>query len=213
VTAVLNVLLPIVAGVCLLLAILLVGRALHARARIPHLAYGVGRQEARQAMQINIIRSIGMFIVGLILLAVWALTSQPGSATPAPTLTPAALEAEATATTSPPATITPTATPTLALPTSASEPEVAPPTATFTPMPTATPTAPPPTARVTSGVGVWLRVAPSAQAEQLERIDDGVLLILLPGRTTADEFEWQEVRAPSGNEGWVAVPFITYNQP
>lgn len=216
-TAVINIVIPFLAGISILLAIFLAWRALSSRSRVTRLTYGVGRQEARQAMQINIIRSIAALFVGLILLGVWGLSPTPTETAPIPTSTvPVAVE-PATAT----VTLLPTATLTLAVPTAAlqaepegetSEPVVAPPTATLTPVPTDTPTPPPPTARVTSEVGVWLRAAPSAQAEQLERLEDGALLILLPGRVTAEELEWQEVRAPSGNEGWVAIPFIAYNE-
>jgi hypothetical protein len=79
-------------------------------------------------------------------------------------------------------------------------------------MPTATATAAPQTATVSSGVGVWLRAAATTEAEQLEWILDGTVLTLLPGRQSAEGFEWQQVRTPAGNEGWVAVDFIVYDQ-
>jgi SH3-like domain-containing protein len=37
-----------------------------------------------------------------------------------------------------------------------------------------------------------------------------MVLTLLPGRETVNGTEWQQVRAPSGNEGWVAVEFLNY---
>jgi hypothetical protein len=56
-----------------------------------------------------------------------------------------------------------------------------------------------------------LRSLPSTEGEQLEWVLDGTTLLLLPGKQTADEFEWQQVRTPTGLEGWVAVDFIIYN--
>ena len=70
----------------------------------------------------------------------------------------------------------------------------------------------PQTAFVNSEVGVWLRSAPSTSGEQVEWLLNGAELIVLDGKQSADDLEWQQVRAFSGNEGWVAVPFITYNE-
>jgi hypothetical protein len=36
------------------------------------------------------------------------------------------------------------------------------------------------------------------------------VLTVLAGREVVDGFEWQQVRTPAGNEGWVAVEFIVY---
>ncbi len=84
------------------------------------------------------------------------------------------------------------------------------PTVTFAP--TVTPIPPPQTAVVNSEVGVWLRSAPSTAGEQVEWLLNGTELIVLPGKQSADDLEWQQVRAPSGNEGWVASLYITYNE-
>jgi hypothetical protein len=35
-------------------------------------------------------------------------------------------------------------------------------------------------------------------------------LELLQGRETADDIDWQQVRTPAGNEGWVAAEFLVY---
>jgi SH3-like domain-containing protein len=35
-------------------------------------------------------------------------------------------------------------------------------------------------------------------------------LELLPDRQTVDDLEWQQVRTPAGNEGWVAAEFLIY---
>jgi hypothetical protein len=80
------------------------------------------------------------------------------------------------------------------------------------PVATDTPTAEPVTATVISEAGVWLRAIPGTEGEQLEWVLEGTTLTLLPGLETADDLEWQQVRTPAGNEGWVAVPFIQYNQ-
>ncbi|MCA9925092.1 MAG: SH3 domain-containing protein, partial [Anaerolineales bacterium] len=79
------------------------------------------------------------------------------------------------------------------------------------PLPTATPVVE--TAVVTSGVGVWLRSVPGVDGEQVEWLLANTQVVLLAGQATADEFEWQEVQAPSGNVGWVAVPFIEPTAP
>jgi hypothetical protein len=68
-----------------------------------------------------------------------------------------------------------------------------------------------PTAIVDSEVGLYLRDAPGG-TEEVELLPNGTVLILLDGQETVDGEEWQEVRAPSGNEGWVAVAFIEYQQ-
>jgi hypothetical protein len=65
------------------------------------------------------------------------------------------------------------------------------------------------TAVVNSPNGLWLREAPGG-TQEVELIPDGTVLILLPGLETVDGTEWQQVRTPAGNEGWVAVEFIIY---
>jgi SH3-like domain-containing protein len=65
---------------------------------------------------------------------------------------------------------------------------------------------------VTSEVGVWLRGTPSTEGEQLEWVLGGTILTVLPGQQTADDFDWQQVRTPAGNEGWVAVDFIQIDE-
>ncbi|MBX7253849.1 MAG: SH3 domain-containing protein, partial [Candidatus Promineofilum sp.] len=73
----------------------------------------------------------------------------------------------------------------------------------------ATATTPVQTATVSSGVGVWLRGAPSTTGEQLEWLLDGTVVTLLPGQQTADDLLWQQVRTEAGVEGWVARDFLT----
>jgi SH3-like domain-containing protein len=74
--------------------------------------------------------------------------------------------------------------------------------------PTVTPT-PMPSAVVNSEVGLYLRPEPGSDVE-LELLANGAVLELLEGRQTVDGVEWQQVRSAAGNEGWVAVEFITY---
>ena len=70
----------------------------------------------------------------------------------------------------------------------------------------------PQTATVSSGVGVWLRGAPSTTGEQLEWLLDGTLVTLLPGQQTADDLLWQQVRTEAGVEGWVARDFLAISE-
>ncbi|MEW5989410.1 MAG: SH3 domain-containing protein [Chloroflexota bacterium] len=211
-TTVLNLALPALAGLCLLGALILFGRGFQARGRSVHQTYGVGRQEARQSMQVEFVRGLGLLFVGLILLGIYGLDLSPADLlpTPTPTITPTvsptATQPPATATPTRPAptlqeTITPPATPT--------NPLLAP-TATATITPTETATSAPTTALVNSPNGLWLREAPGG-VQEVELIPDGSVLTLLPGReTAADGLEWQQVRTPAGNEGWVAVDYIIY---
>jgi hypothetical protein len=90
------------------------------------------------------------------------------------------------------------------------------PTETPTPSQTPTPATPTPTstpdidtAVVNSPNGLWLRETPGG-TQEVELIPDGTILVLLPGLETVDGVEWQQVRTPAGNEGWVAVDFIIY---
>lgn len=224
-----NVLMPVLAVLCVIVALIFLGRALGARGRIGRQAYGVGQQEARRTMQLNFMRAIAAFAVGAVILGVWGLNLVAAEREPASTATPSPTTPSDTDFTAPAAspTITavplnPTQTPTVTpvvIPTATSSAPitatvtltgpVTPPTATAVPV-TATPDED--TATVNSAVGVWLRAEPNTGAEQLEWVLDGATLTLLPGYETGENFEWQQVRTPEGNEGWVAVEFITYNQ-
>jgi hypothetical protein len=206
VTAVLNIGIPVLAGATILAALLFVWRGIKARSHLARHAYGVGRQEARQAMQVDFVRAVAAFFVSLILLGVFGLSPRPAEILPTPT-PPSSTILTPTATALPTVTATRQVVPTL-------EPSPTGPSVTETPtaMPTATATAAPQTATVSSGVGVWLRAAATTEAEQLEWLLDGTVLTLLPGRQSAEGFEWQQVRTPAGNEGWVAVDFIVYDQ-
>ena len=207
---VLNIVIPILAGVAILVALYFILRALGLRSQQSRQPYDVGRQELRRSMHIDFIRAIVAAVVGLVLLGLFGLDlSSLAETAPAPTATRPATE-----TVSPP-TATAPARPSATATTNVTSPTPLPPSPTPTMVPatdTPTPEPTPSTATVQSGVGVWLRAAPSAEAEQIEWVLDGTLLTLLPGREQGAEFAWQQVRTPEGNEGWVAVDFIDYSE-
>lgn len=210
-TAVLEVILPILAILFILAALLFAFLALQARSKTTREAYGVGRQEARSAMQVAIVRAGVSLVVALILLGVFGLGAQSEPVEPAATFPPPTRQTNAPTNT--PAALLVTDTPGRT-PTAAATPTSPVPTLTPTPVPTDTPTPEPRTATVNIGVGVWLRAEPGRGAEQLEWVLDGTALLVLPGTATADDLEWQQVRTPAGNEGWVAVDYITFaNEP
>ena len=209
---VINVVVPLLAGISIVVALFFILRALQQRSELARAAYSVGRQEARQAMQVDAVRGIFAFLVGLILLGVFGLSPRPvESALPSTGLPPVTEPAGAVdASSTPTATVevvptnTPTLEPTPTLP-AATATEAPPPTDTSVPQPS--------TATVSSGVGVWLRAAPGTNTEQLEWLLDGTVVTVLEGYETADDLEWQQVQTAAGNVGWVAVPFIVYNEP
>jgi hypothetical protein len=219
--ALLNIAILVLVVICVIGALLSLFNGLQERGSLGSAAYGVGRQESRRSMQVAFLRAGVFGIVALILLGVYGLRALPDdmlSADPEPeaTLSPTAtVEEEATEPVVAPATEVPaseddesgteielpTATATNAAPTA---------TATVAATPTITPT-PEPSAVVNSEVGLYLRPEPGSSVE-VELLANGTELLLLPERETVDDVEWQHVRAPSGNEGWVAVDFITYQQ-
>ena len=220
---VLEVVLSILASTSILFALYFLGRAYSSRSHSSRAVYGVEQQRARQLMQVNLIWGITLLVIGLIFWGVSGLSFGPVEAeslaepTPQPTNPLATAVAtqplestpliQATETLAPLATIALSATPTTEIAAPATPtPLIAPTTA-----PVVTDTPAQNTAVVNSGVGVWLRSIPSTEGEQLEWVLDGTILLLLPGKQTADEFEWQQVRTPTGLEGWVAVDFIIYN--
>jgi len=203
VTTVLNTVIPILAGICLIVALYFIAKGVRARVSVSEYAYGVQRQEARQSMAVAFARGFALLLVGLILLAIFGLSPRPQMAEAEPT---APALPSATFTSQPAATNTPTtlqqivSTPTSPVPTATVGP-------TDTPEPTDTPVVP--TAVVNSFNGLWLREAPGG-TQELELIPNGTALTLLEGRETTDDLEWQQVRTPSGNEGWVAAEFLVY---
>lgn len=216
-------LLPLIVPILLIGAIVAAGlfllRAWDNRTTSAQAAYNVGQHEARKEMQLNILRAFFVITVGVILLAIFFTTRlfQP-EVVEAPTLVPTA---GITSTSEPqPVPSTPSA-PVITEPTpsaSATEAVLASPTAVpasptplLTPTPSETPS--PLTAVVTSGVGVWLRAAPSTDGDQIEWLLQGTELILLEEAVQGESFSWQQVQAPSGSIGWVADEFITVNLP
>ncbi len=211
-----NILLPILALVSLVAAFIYLLRALGQRRRVDNQAYGVGQVEMRRAMKIGFLRAIAVAVLGAILLVAWSIFLSVSDMEPA-------MSAEDTPAPSPTmsetitTTTTPSASPTVLLPSpSPTAALLLSPTATETAVPSPSPTITPPpaplTATVSSGVGVWLRATPSTEGEQLEWVLDGTVVTLLPGQETGEEFTWQQVRTPVGNEGWVAVPFLVYSE-
>ena len=201
-TTVLNIVLLSLAGLSVLGALYFLAKGLGARSSIHRQAYSVGQVEARRASLLNWIRAGFFLLAALIFVGIFAvrplLSNRGPAATPTPTL-PAATTPDVTAPAAAP--------PTDEAPAQAS-PTVLPatPTAQATAAPTVAPT--PQTATVSSGVGVWLRGAPSTTGEQLEWLLDGTIVTLLPGQETADDLLWQQVRTETGVEGWVARDFL-----
>jgi hypothetical protein len=66
------------------------------------------------------------------------------------------------------------------------------------------------TAVVNSFNGLWLRSDPDPDGDQLELILNETVLVLLHESEPPDQSEWQQVRSPSGLEGWVFKQFILY---
>lgn len=205
-TTVLNIVLLSLAALSILGGLYFVAKGLGARSSIHRQAYSVGQVEARRTSMLNWLRAGFLLVIGLIFLGIFAvrplLSDRAAEPTPAPTLPAATPAPQVTADATTPADDTPAA------------PAVASPTilpASPTPQATVAPTATtaPQTATVSSGVGVWLRGAPSTTGEQLEWLLDGTVVTLLPGQQTADDLVWQQVRTEAGIEGWVALDFLT----
>jgi hypothetical protein len=208
VTTVLNIALLSLAGLSFLAAIYFVTKGFGARSRINRQAYSVGQVEVRRTSLIYWIRAAFLLLVGLVFLGIFAVRPliSRGGASPEPTAIPA-IDQEAT----PPAVATEPAP--ITEPTA--EPSPTGPVASPTPQATVAPTATsaPTMATVSSGVGVWLRGAPSTSGEQLEWLLDGTVVTLLPGQETADDLLWQQVRTEAGVEGWVARDFLAVSEP
>lgn len=178
------------------------------RSKAQRQAYNVGQVEVKRHGQVNLIRAAFLFIVGLIFLGVFAVRPLISRATTVVEPTPAVPTIDVAATQAAATQAAPTVEPTAeTLPTS---PPASPsPEATVAPTATTAPV----TAVVSSGVGVWLRGAPSTNGEQLEWLLDGTVVTLLAQQETADDLLWQQVRTDAGVEGWVARDFLTVNEP
>ncbi len=132
----------------------------------------------------------------------------PPTLTPTPTMT-------YTPTPGPTATFTPTPT---ATPTNTATPTVIPtetptavPTETSTPTATASPTLSPTPTAITAVVqfpyGLNLRAEPSGDSELLAFLENGTVVVILDGRESNDEGDWQQVQA-GDLVGWVLATFL-----
>lgn len=201
---ILRIVLPLLALASVVAAVYFFSHALRVRKHVGDRAYGVERQEARQGMFVAFSRGILASLLALVFLAVFGLSGQPEAAAPdvlptsrsSPTAQP--LPSIAVQSQTPAANDAPPASPTAPLER---------PTDTPAPSPSPSATASVPTAVVNSPNGLWLREAPGG-TQEVELIADGTVLTLLAGRETVDGVEWQEVRTPAGNEGWVAAEFL-----
>lgn len=207
----LNGILLALAIICLLVAMGFLIRAFGARNQVRAAAYNVGRQELRHDMQVDLVRGAAFLLVSLTVWAVFGLSLRPGRADANITATTTAtLPSIATSTVTAAPTVTQTQTPAgtnTPATTPTTPPDIPTQTPTLTPTPTDTPK--PPTAIVNSPNGLYLRERPGG-TQQIELIPNGAELLLLPGRETVDNLEWQQVRTLLGNEGWVAVEFIIF---
>lgn len=204
-----NIIVLLLTGLSALAALFFLVRGLRARGSQPQKPYGVARQEARQDMQVNFLRAGFMLIVTLILLGVYGLV--PGDGAVEAIETPTSVDqSDQSVTNTPVETLE--ATPTTAPATPTPVPTDVAVTTTITPTASivaATDTPTVPTAVVNSPNGLWLREAPGG-TQEVELIAHETELELLPGRETVDDLEWQQVRTPADNEGWVAAEFLDY---
>jgi hypothetical protein len=213
VQVVFSLIIPVLGAISLLTALYFVYRAFSSRARSGTESYGFGQLEARHLMLVDFVRAGMALFLGLIFIAVFAVSpTMTGDAPepaftpmPLPTDTPDVATAVATSISIPTATVTPVPFPTsqvTVLPTLTNPPAET---------PTNTPEPQPETAVVTSPVGVYLRAEPSVTAADVEWLLEGTQLIILPGEAEADDYRWIFVRTLAGNEGWVAMDFIEIN--
>lgn len=222
ITTILTIVIPLLALVSLVSVVFFFGRAFTLKIQAAKQNYGVGQFEKIREMKLDVMRGVGAAILGLIFLAVFGImprsseTAVSPAEAPMPTMTTVV---DITPSPTVTAIIIPTMEPGTAVifPTSTPDSITAPadtPSAIPTILPaTATPAAPAEkTAVVASGVGVWLRDAPTVNSNQLEWLLEGVVLTVLDGQETADDFDWQEVRTAAGVEGWVASDYIVINE-
>ncbi len=210
-SSVINILFLVLAGLSFFAALAFLFRAFGTRSSAARQAYGVGQVETRRETQINLMRAVLFFLLGLIFLAVFAVVPRLTATAPEEPAAPLLPTPNTEAVPTPLPTLAPISSPTPTIEATATTPSEP---ATATPMPTLTPIPAPETAVVTSGVGVWLRAAPSTNGEQLEWLLDGTIVSLLAGSETADGLDWQQVRfEETGLEGWVAREFLVFQEP
>lgn len=211
-TGLLNTLFLIIAGLLLFGSVILFIRGLRAKSSLYDRAYGVERQEVRREMLVSFTRSAVLLFIALIVFAIYGFVPRDEEIEPVVTVTRASIasptiEADGTLLPSPsepPTRATELATPaTFATPneqnTRVNEP-TQPPTSTLLAK----------TALVNSFNGLWLRSDPDPEGDQLELIPNETVLIVLHESEPTDHSEWQQVRSPSGLEGWVFIQFIIY---
>ena len=66
--------------------------------------------------------------------------------------------------------------------------------------------------RGTGGSGVRMRAQPGNSGPIITVIPEGVPLLVIGADRTVDGLVWRNVRAPNGNEGWIAAQFVTTGQ-
>jgi uncharacterized protein YgiM (DUF1202 family) len=202
-----NFVLPILVGICIIALIVFLLRGLSARSKMSSQAYGVGQVEIRQKAQVNLLAAIVSFLLALLFLTLIFVGPRVMASLPDPTPTPQPTAVPPTAAPTGTATVTSVPTPMQPTPTSPV------PTATGTSQPTETPTPSPLTATVSSGVGIYLRSEPGTDSTELQYLEDGTILFVLDAQQTAEDLLWQQVQTDTGQVGWVAVDFITVNEP
>lgn len=190
--------LVIFGGLFLLLALYFFAQGLTLRQRAARELYAVARQSSRSKMNTAWLRGLFFLAVSLLLLLVWIIAPHSDSAL-SPILTPVLSVPPIVATIgSGSPSLTPTTSPTLPLVATASL--------------TTTLTLPPPlpsAARVNAPNGLRLFTLPGGP-DVLELMPDKAELVVLEGRERVGGAEWQRVRAPSGNEGWVTVAYLVF---
>jgi hypothetical protein len=202
----------IVAGIFLSGAVILFIRGLKARSSLADRAYGVERQEVRHEMLASFTRSAVFLFIALIVFAIYGLVPRDEEIEPVATVTRASLPIptiEADGTLLPSPSTPPTRASGLTTPTTTATPDVQS-TRVNEPSQVPTNTLLAKTAVVNSFNGLWLRSESDPEGDQLELIPNETVLIVLQEDETTDQTEWQQVRSPSGLEGWVFKQFILY---
>lgn len=206
-----GVVLLVLTIICGLAALAFLVRGMVARSAQSSRPYQVAKQEARHDMQIDFLRAGFLFILTLILLGIYGLVPGEGQASSVATATATVAPSETLGVPTMAATAVPEREETPSVEATAIEM-----TATISPTITSTPVVTPTeetatpdmaTAVVNSPNGLWLREAPGG-SQEIELIAHETVLELLDGRETDEDIEWQRVRTPAGNEGWVAAEYL-----
>jgi uncharacterized protein YgiM (DUF1202 family) len=58
-----------------------------------------------------------------------------------------------------------------------------------------------------------LRSEPGTASTELQYLEDGTTLFVLDSQQTTEDLLWQQVQTDTGQVGWVAVDYITINEP